>query len=183
VQDDYLADDVKEKIVDRFFEVYLLWLFGFVLFSSSQGDAVARYLIHHARRIADTSLHAMPQISWGNYVLAGTYRGMCSGVLKGRSAEPILLGYPLLLQLWCHEWFVIGQPVVPLYAYEPLPEGHDPRDRFTMGSLWCIRTVISYLSLSICLSILSSLFNPYLGFTFGFYACLVRTRPDEEGIQ
>jgi hypothetical protein len=34
-------------------------------------------------------------------------------------------------------------------VYEPLPQGHDPRDHFTMGSLWCLRTVISYLSLSI----------------------------------
>jgi hypothetical protein len=53
--------------------------------------------------------------------------------LKGRAVEPILLGCPLLLQLWCHERFAIA--VVPLYAYEPLPEGHDPRDRFTMGSV------------------------------------------------
>jgi hypothetical protein len=95
--------------------------------------------------------------------------------------EPILLGCPLLLQLWCHERFVIGQPVVPLYAYESLPEGHDPRDRFTIGSLWCLWKVISYLSLSICLSISSSLFNRHLWFTFGLYADLVRPRPDEEG--
>jgi hypothetical protein len=103
-------------------------------------------------------------------------------VLKGHSSEPILLGCPLLLQLWCHERFTIGQPVVPLYAYEPLPEGHDLRDRFTMGSLWCLRTVISYLSLSIYLSILSCLVNPHLGFTFGLYADLVLPRPDEEGV-
>jgi hypothetical protein len=62
---------------------------------------------------------------------------------------------------------------------EPLPEGHDPRDCFTMGSLWCLRKVISYLSLSICLSISSSLFNPHLGFTFGLYADLVRPQSDE----
>jgi hypothetical protein len=101
---------------------------------------------------------------------------MCSGVLKGRSAEPILLGCPLLLQLWCHERFAIGRPVVPLYMYEPLPEGHDPRDRFTMGSLWCLHDVISYLTLLVCLSILSSLSNQHLGFTFGLYAYLVRPR-------
>jgi hypothetical protein len=33
------------------------------LFCSSQGDAVARYLIPHARRIADATLDAVPQIS------------------------------------------------------------------------------------------------------------------------
>jgi hypothetical protein len=40
VQADYLADDAKQETVDRFFEAYLLWLFGFMLFCSSQDDAV-----------------------------------------------------------------------------------------------------------------------------------------------
>jgi hypothetical protein len=78
VQADYLADDAQPETVDRFFKVYLLWLFGFVLFCSSQGDVVSRYLIPHARRIADTPLDAVPQISWGNVVLVCTYRGLCS---------------------------------------------------------------------------------------------------------
>jgi hypothetical protein len=137
----------------------------------------------HTRRIFDAPLNEVPRISWGNFVFAGTYKGVCSGVLKGRSAEPILLGCPLLLRLWCHERFKIGRPFVPLYAYESLPKGHDPLDRFTMGSLWCLRTVISYLSLSICLSILSSWFNPHLGFTFGLYGDLIRPQLDEEGVQ
>jgi hypothetical protein len=42
---DYLADDAKQEAVDRFFEAYLSWMFGFVLFCSSQGDVVERYLI------------------------------------------------------------------------------------------------------------------------------------------
>jgi hypothetical protein len=116
------------------------------------------------------ALDAVPQISWGNSVLARAYWRLCSGVSKGRATELILL------QLWCHERFAIGRPIVPLYAHEPLPEGHDPRDCFTMGSLWCLRKVISYLSLSICLSISSSLFNRHLWFTFGLYADLVRPR-------
>jgi hypothetical protein len=36
VQADYLADDDEQETVDRFFEAYLLWLFGFVLFCSSR---------------------------------------------------------------------------------------------------------------------------------------------------
>jgi hypothetical protein len=91
--------NTEQETVDRFFEAYLLWLFGFVLFCSSQGDVVVRYLIPHARRITDALLDAVPQISWGNSVPASTYRGLCSGVSKGRAAEPILLGCPLLLQL------------------------------------------------------------------------------------
>jgi hypothetical protein len=54
-----------------------MWLFGFVLFYSSQGDVVERYLIPHTRRVADAPLDDVPQISWGNSVLAGTYRGLC----------------------------------------------------------------------------------------------------------
>jgi hypothetical protein len=99
VQADYLADDAEQETVDRFFEAYMLWLFEFVLFCISQSDAVARYLIPHARRIADAPLDVVPQIYWGNSVLASGSRGLCSGVLKGHSAEPILLSCPLLLQL------------------------------------------------------------------------------------
>jgi hypothetical protein len=90
VQANYLADDVEQETVNRFFEAYLLWLFGFVLFCSSQGDTVARYLIPHARRIADAPLDVVPQISWGNFVLAGAYMGLCSGVSKGRSFSDVL---------------------------------------------------------------------------------------------
>jgi hypothetical protein len=99
VRADYLADDAELETVDRFFEAYLLWLFRFVLFCSSQGDAVARYLIPYARRITDAPLDVVPQISWGNSVLAGAYRGLCSGVSKCHATESILLGCPLLLQL------------------------------------------------------------------------------------
>jgi hypothetical protein len=48
---------------------------------------------------ADAPLDFVPQISWGNSVLASAYRGLCSGVLKGRATELILLGCPFLLQL------------------------------------------------------------------------------------
>jgi hypothetical protein len=117
------------------------------MFCSSQGDAVSKFLIPYTRRIADAPLDAVPQINWGNVVLTDTYKGLCREVSKGRSEKAILLGCPLLLQLWFHERSTIGQPVISLQPYEDLPEGHDPADRFTMGSLWCLRTVISYLSL------------------------------------
>jgi hypothetical protein len=107
VQANFLADDAQAETVDRFFEVYLLWLFGFVLFCSSQGDAVARYLIPHTQRIADTPLDDVPRISWGNSVLAGTYRGLCSGVLKDHSSRrslsassPSLALVPLAVYDW-----------------------------------------------------------------------------------
>jgi hypothetical protein len=94
----------------------------------------------------------VPQISWGNSVLANAYMGLCSGVVEGSlgGADLSRLSSPsaLVPRVVC-DW----SPIVPLYTYEPLPEGHDPRDRFTMGSLRCLRKVISYLSHSICLFI------------------------------
>jgi hypothetical protein len=99
LQADYTADDADDPTSDRFFEVYLLWLFGWVLFCESAGDSVSRYLIPWAQRIADAPLEQMPQINWGSVVLAATYRGMCSAVTRPASREGILLGCPLLLQM------------------------------------------------------------------------------------
>jgi hypothetical protein len=60
---------------------------------------MSRFLIPYTWRIADAPLDAVPQISWGSVVLAGTYRGLCTRVLKGHVEKAILLGYHLLLQL------------------------------------------------------------------------------------
>jgi hypothetical protein len=45
VQADYMADDANDPMSDRFLEVYLLWLFGWVLFCESARDSVSRYMI------------------------------------------------------------------------------------------------------------------------------------------
>jgi hypothetical protein len=92
-----MADDAEDQTSDRFLEVYLLWLFGWVLFCESAGDSVSRCMIPWAQRIADAPLEQMPQISWGSAVLAATYRGLCSAVTRPMSREAILLGFPLLL--------------------------------------------------------------------------------------
>jgi hypothetical protein len=92
-----MADDADDQTSDRFLEVYLLWLFGWVLFCESAGDSVSRCLIPWAQRIADALLEQMLQISWGSVVLAATYRGLCSVVTRPTSREAILLGCPLLL--------------------------------------------------------------------------------------
>jgi hypothetical protein len=83
----------------------------------------------------------MPQISWGSAVLAATYRGLCSVVKRPTSREAILLGYPLLLQMWIHERFDIGRPRTDLSEYEPPADGTDPAGLPTMGSLWCLLKV------------------------------------------
>jgi hypothetical protein len=91
-----MADDADDKTSDRFLEVYLLWLFGWVLFYESAGDSVSRSMIPWAQRIADAPLKQMSQISWGGAVLAANYRGLCSAVTRPTSREAILLGCPLL---------------------------------------------------------------------------------------
>jgi hypothetical protein len=94
-----MADDANDQTSYRFLEVYLLWLFGWVLFCESTGDSVSRCMIPWAQRIADAPLEQMPQISWGSAVLAATYMGLCSVVTRPASREAILLGCPLLLQM------------------------------------------------------------------------------------
>jgi hypothetical protein len=118
-----MADDADDQTSDRFFEVYLLWLFGWVLFCESAGDSVSRCMIPW---IADAPLEQMPQISWGSAVLAATYRGLCSVVTRPASREAILLGCPLLLQMWIHERFDIGRPTTDLSEYEAAADGTDP---------------------------------------------------------
>ena len=145
VQADYMADEADDPTSDRFLEVYLLWLFGWVLFCESAGDSVSRYLLPWAQRIADSSLDEMPQISWGSAVLAATYRGLCLAVSRPASKEGFLLGCPLLLQMWIHERFDIGRPMADLSEFEPLADGTDPTDLPTMASLWCLRKVMTSL--------------------------------------
>jgi hypothetical protein len=51
-----MADEVNDSTSDRFLEVYLLWLFEWVLFYESAGDSVSRYLLPWAPKIADAPL-------------------------------------------------------------------------------------------------------------------------------
>jgi hypothetical protein len=45
VQADYMADDADDQTSNRFLEVYLLWLFGWVLSCESAGDSMSRCMI------------------------------------------------------------------------------------------------------------------------------------------
>jgi hypothetical protein len=70
-----MVDDADDPTSNRFLEVYLLWLFWWVLFCESAGDSVSRYLIPWAQRTVNAPLEQMPQISWGSAILTATYRG------------------------------------------------------------------------------------------------------------
>jgi hypothetical protein len=94
-----MADEADDPMSNRFLEVYLLWLFVWVLFCESAGVSVLRYLLPWAHKIVYAPLDRMPQISWGSTILVATYRGLCSAVSRSGSKEGILLGCPLLLQM------------------------------------------------------------------------------------
>jgi hypothetical protein len=72
-----MRDDADEQTSNTHLEAYMLWLFGYVMFCGSQGDAVSRFLIPHTWRIADITVEEMPQINWGTAVSVATYRGLC----------------------------------------------------------------------------------------------------------
>jgi hypothetical protein len=62
-------------------------------------------------------------------------------VTRPASKEGILLGCPLLLQMWIHERLDLSE-------YQTLPEDTDPADLPAVGSLWCLRKVMTPLSFS-----------------------------------
>jgi hypothetical protein len=76
-------------------------------------------------------------------------------VTRTTSREAILLGCPLLLQMWIHELFDIGRPRTDLSKYELAADGTDPADLPTMGSLWCLRKVMT--SLYVILRVMTSI--------------------------
>jgi hypothetical protein len=96
----------------------------------------------------------MPQISWGSAVLVATYRGLCLVVSRLGSKEGKFLGCPLLLQMWIHKQFDISRSKVDLSEYQPLPEDTDPADLPTMGSLWFLRNVMTFLIVFFALCVL-----------------------------
>jgi hypothetical protein len=88
--------------------VYLLCLFRWVL---------VKVLIPYVPGIPDVQEGAVLGWSWGVVVLAAMYRGMCQGYTKTAN-DTILIGCPLLLQLWLYERFATARPIIDLGPYE-----------------------------------------------------------------
>ena len=53
-------DDADDATVARHLEAYILWLFGWIMFCSSQGDSCPKQLVPVARAIADAPLDMVP---------------------------------------------------------------------------------------------------------------------------
>jgi hypothetical protein len=118
------------------------------------------------------------QLSSSGHIQRPVLRGV-----EGSFEQAILIGFLSFFSFGAISGLRLVGQSSPSTHTRPCQRVTTPRDCFTMGSVWCLRTVISYLLLWICLSILSSLFNTHLGFTFCLYADLTRSRPYEEGVQ
>lgn len=55
-----LHSDANEYSVRRALEAYLLWLFGWVMFTNTHGHAVDKGLIHYAWAIVDAEPENVP---------------------------------------------------------------------------------------------------------------------------
>ncbi|BAH91629.1 Os02g0285700 [Oryza sativa Japonica Group] len=137
---DHLHPDADDYSVRRSLETYLLWLFGWVMFTSTHGHAMDCWLVHYARSIADAQPQDVPQWSWGSAVLTATYRALCEACTK-TDAGAIFAGCPMLLQLWVAKRFAIGRPVVDSAPYGVGRSAKWLEDGPTMGTYWCRRGV------------------------------------------
>jgi hypothetical protein len=100
--------------------------------------------MQYARAIADAEPGQIPGWSWGSAVLAATYRGLCQACLKTERTA-VIIGCPLLLQLWSYKRFAIARPLISEEPYPPEMYGMWDEDSPTMGSLWIDRRVSSLI--------------------------------------
>lgn len=133
-----MVDDYTPYQLARHLEAYLLWLFGWVMFTSSHGDIVDARWIPHARAIADNELDDIPQLSWGSAVLCWTYRELCQACVR-KKPNSNMTCMPLLVNLWSYEWFQVGHPYIQPKQYTTEMYVADMIDRLTMGSHWTRR--------------------------------------------
>ena len=111
------------------------------MFNNTHGNSVDRILLPYAQEITDED-EDVPPYSWGEAVLATTYRGLCDSCRKTHG-NAILAGCPLLLQLWSFERLAVGRPIVSHEPYHETMYGDEEDDRPIMGTLWIWRQVRS----------------------------------------
>jgi hypothetical protein len=71
--------------VTRLFEVYLLWLFGYIMFNNSHYIYVDWILRVYTWEIIDDDVGDVPIYVWCAVVLASTYRGLCDAFKKNEN--------------------------------------------------------------------------------------------------
>ena len=132
-----MPDDVQEYQLTLYLEAYLLWLFGWVMFTGSHRNTVDARLIPLARQIAERNIAPSTQFSWGSAVLAATYRGFCNACIKTGQREAIFTGCPLLVMLWSYERFSFGRPYMSVAVAHKDDYTDAVDDRPTFGTRWC----------------------------------------------
>ncbi|XP_062232903.1 protein MAIN-LIKE 2-like [Phragmites australis] len=85
-----------DEDVSRHLEMYLLWLFRWVMFTETNGNTVSRTIIPYARDVTDADLREVPQYSWGFVVLVAMYCSLCDTCTKTDN-NSVIIGCPLLL--------------------------------------------------------------------------------------
>ena len=90
-----------------------MWLLGGVLLVNRTGNTVDKVSIPYTVEIVDAEGDDVPGYNWGSAVLAATYHGLCDACTK-TDASGLLMGCPLLLQLWAYERFAIGRPMLDM---------------------------------------------------------------------
>nr|CCI55296.1 PH01B001G05.19 [Phyllostachys edulis] len=94
-----MVPEPTDNQVSQHLEAYLLWLFCWVLFTSSHGDFVDACLVGYARTIADGK---ELQISWRSVVLATAYHNSSpydTDMYHGDAVDRSTVG-----ALWCRRW-------------------------------------------------------------------------------
>lgn len=134
--------------IDRCLEAFILWLLGKTMLTEGHGDTINSRFIPIAREIADARRpEDIRPRSFGSAVLAATYRGMCN-VCKQNADSSLLVGCPLLLQLWSWERFPVGRPDVDVdHPWEISSFSTHPFDKPTVGTVWTRREVYFHLPL------------------------------------
>ena len=102
--------DATVEAVRTHFLAYLLFLFGWIFFPTTQGDCVYPSYIHLTESLADARSDKEPLYSWGSAVLCATYRGLCDASQLSTGREPGLAVCYTLLRLWSWEHFPVGRP-------------------------------------------------------------------------
>jgi hypothetical protein len=132
-----MKDDTENYHVELHLEAYLLWHFGWVMFTSGHGNTVDARMINLARFIAQGNIQSFPQWSWGSAVLAATYRGLCEACTKTSFKQPVFTGCPLLVMLWSYERLPLGRPYMTAPVADSSLFGNSTDDRPTYGMRWC----------------------------------------------
>lgn len=103
LETDPIADDTPAERVERIARLYMVLIFGGILFPNTSGNLLSLRFLPFLDPIEDVGTY-----SWGSAVLAYLYRSLCRSSM-GRTMD--VGGFLPLLQIWCWERILPLQPV------------------------------------------------------------------------